>query len=621
MQGATDSRYEVKDSPDFRRIRALPQRDIDPAECERLSDELTPLLTTARGKRNGVRLKPLQALALHEFYTHRGAHLGLPVGEGKTLICALAPYIVGAKRAVLIVPASLVDKTWAEFAEYYRDWVTPSPPPQVLTYHDLQNDPGILDRIKPDLIMLDEADSARDQELSRAQRLGRYIGECKICSSIIREGRGKACKHLPMVITMTGTGTRFSINDFSHFLIWSLKDGAPIPLDPKQREKWSSAIDELKPGRFGVQKRMRPGVLLHLAEQVAIAKSNTKAPKRSKYAITKGTTEGEWSMGGGGDVALARAQFQLRLCRTPGVIIVDGTACDKPLTITHLVPPDDPDIDEMFETFRGGETPAGEVLTDKLAEYRFENEAGCGGFHYFDPTPPEWWLVPRKLCFHFIRKVIIGSRSSARPLDTAGQVLRRYRKHPAVVGWREVQKKFKPKSKWQWVSGSVVYAAAEWAKQHTGLIFTRQRAVGEAIAEVTGLQYYGAKGKNADGQAIEKADPTKGAVLSFDANLRGRNLQGWNKMLILGCPQAATQLEQWLGREHRYGQKRSVWAYIMMTSGASEYAFEMAEKEAAFVYATQKQKQKILRAKVKRLGGFPSDSSRWVKKELAEFDE
>lgn len=615
MQTA-DSRYEVKDSPDFRRIRALPQREIDPAECERLADELTPLLTTARGKRLGVRLKPLQALALYEFHKYRGAHLGLPVGEGKTLICALAPYIVNAKRAVLVVPASLEKKTYAEFAEYYRDWVTPAPPPRILTYHDLQNDPTLLDKIKPDLIMLDEADAARDQERSRAQRLGRFIGECKICSSILRKG-AKACKHLPMVITMTGTSTRFSINDSSHFLIWALKDNAPIPLDPKQRAKWSAALDELKPGQFGMQRRLSPGVLLHLADQVAIAKR--KAKPESKYSFKRGA--GSSLTMGGSDLALARDQYQRRLCRTPGVIIVDGTACNKPLTIRHLLPPEDPDIDEMFDLFRGmSETPSGEVLTDKLSEYRFENEAGCGGYYYFDPTPPEWWLKPRKVAFKFIRQAIIDSRSSARPLDTAGQVMKRYRKHPLIEAWRKVKPKFKPNSKWRWVSGSAVYFAADWCKTHTGLLFTRQRAVGEAIAEVAGIQYYGAKGLNAAGRPIEKADPTKSAVLSFDANLRGRNLQAWNHMAILGCPQAATQLEQWLGREHRYGQKRGVHADIILTSGASEYAFEMAEKEASFVLATQKQKQKILRAKVQRLRGFPSDSSRWVKKNLAEFD-
>jgi len=608
MSFTAESRYEVRDSADFRRIRALPQREIDKHECQRLSDVLTPILTTARGKRRGVKLKPLQALAFHEMHLMRGAHLGLPVGEGKTLICMLAPHILDAKRAVLIVPASLKDKTYAEFIEYSRDWQAPALGARIISYHDLRADPGLLDKIKPDLIILDEADSARAHDRSAAQILGNYIGHCKICSSLNKDPN-RACKHLPMVITMTGTSSRFSITDFSHFLIWALKDNAPVPLEPKELAKWSLAIDELKPGRFGMAKRWRPGVLVDLASQKRIAKGQP-SKKWSKYASAAAATS---------DVLLARAAFQKRLCNTPGVIIVDGTACDKPLTINHILPPEDEEINEMFETFRGlGETPDGDVLTDSFAEYRFAIEAGCGMYSYWDPPPPEEWMKRRKACFRFIRARIEDAKDSPRPLYTEGRAIKRFRKEPVVQKWLAIRKSFKPNSVPRWVSGSVVYFAREWAKKNVGLIFTRNVAVGKAIAEVTGLQYYGAKGKNANGQSIEKAGTTRSAVLSLGANLRGRNLQGWNRMLVIGCPQAATQLEQLIGREHRYGQLRGVTVDILITSGDAEYAFEMAEREAGFVLSTQKQRQKILRAKVNRVRRYPSESSRWLKKELAD---
>lgn len=610
MSFAAESRYEVKDSPDYQRIKALPQREIDPEECKALAEVLTPILTTPRGKRLGVSLKPLQALAFHEMHLMRGAHLGLPVGEGKTLICMLAPHILDAKRAVLIVPASLKDKTYAEFVEYSKDWQAPALGARIISYHDLRADEKLLDKIKPDLIILDEADSARAHDRSAAQILGNYIGTCKICASLLKKPR--ACKHLPMVITMTGTSSRFSITDFSHFLIWTLKDNAPVPLDPKELTKWGFAIDELKAGQFGMPKRWRPGVLVDLADQKRIAKRQPTR-KWSKYA-NAGASDN--------DVMLARAAFQKRLRLTPGVIIVDGTACDKPLTINHLLPPEDPEIDEMFERFRGmGETPDGDVLTDTLAEYRFATEAGCGVFSVWDPPPPEKWMKRRKACFRFIRARIEEARHTSRPLYTEGRALKRFRHEEVVKRWLAIRKSFKPNSVPRWVSGSVVYAAREWARNHVGLIFTRNVAVGRAIAEVCGLEYYGAKGKNANGQSIEKADPTKSAVLSIDANLRGRNLQGWHRMLVIGCPQAATQLEQLIGREHRYGQLRGVIVDIMITSVDAEYAFEMAEREARFVLETQGQKQKILRAKVNRVRAFPTESSRWLKKDLDDAED
>jgi hypothetical protein len=597
-----DDRNVVKDSPDYRRIKALPQRDIDPEECERLADLLTPLLTTPHGKRRGVRLKPLQALAFHEMHLCRGAHLGLPVGEGKTLICMLAPHILDAKRAVLIVPASLKDKTYGEFIEYSKDWISPAVGVRIITYHELRADEKLLDKIKPDLIILDEADAARDQARSAAQILGLYIGTCKICSAL---GKTKACKHLPMVITMTGTSSRFSITDFSHFLIWALKDNAPVPLNPVELKRWGAAIDELKPGQWGMPTRLRPGVLVDLADQKRIAK---KQKKWSRYASVSAESS---------DIMLARTAFQKRLCRTPGVIIVDGTACDQPLTINHVLAPDDPEIDEVFETFRGmGETPDGDVLTDAFAEYRFAAEAGTGAYSVWDPPPPEKWMKRRKACFRFIRARIEESRGTARPLYTEGRALKRYRHEEVVKRWMAIRKSFKPKSVARWVSGSVVYFAREWARDNVGLIFCKQVAVGRAIAEVAGLEYYGAKGKNADGRSIEKADPTRSAVLSIDANLRGRNLQGWHRMLVIGSPQAATQLEQLIGREHRYGQLHGVIVDILITSVDTERAFGMAEREATFVLHTQKQRQKILRAKVNRVREYPSESSRWMKKDL-----
>src|SRR5690348_3444827 len=101
----------VGDSPDFRRVRALPQREVTLAAGEAASDLLTPELTTPAGKRNGARLRPWQALGLLELMDHGGAFLGLSAGSGKTLITFLAPVVMQAKRPLLIVPGKLVEDT------------------------------------------------------------------------------------------------------------------------------------------------------------------------------------------------------------------------------------------------------------------------------------------------------------------------------------------------------------------------------------------------------------------------------------------------------------------------------------------------------------------------------
>lgn len=49
----------------------------------------------------------------------------IPVGEGKTLISLLAPYLLQAQRPVLLLPAMLVEKTHRERAELSKHWHIP----------------------------------------------------------------------------------------------------------------------------------------------------------------------------------------------------------------------------------------------------------------------------------------------------------------------------------------------------------------------------------------------------------------------------------------------------------------------------------------------------------------
>ena len=146
-------------------------------------------------------------------------------------------------------------------------------------------------------------------------------------------------------------------------------------------------------------------------------------------------------------------------------------------------------------------------------------------------------------------------------------------------------------------------AALHWALDHgegAGLVWCGNVAFGQALASLTGLVYYGAEGKSVTGASITHADPSKPAILSLAANLRGRNLQGWARNLLVNPPQSARYLEQAIGRTHRAGQKRPVTVEYLVTSGDIADAFEAAYREAAFGRATTGITQKILRARVER---------------------
>lgn len=581
---------QVFRSEDFDRICALAVRaapGTPEAERQKESDnrEFTNLLLTREGRRAGAAFQGWQGYCCREIYENSGGYLSLPVGSGKTLLHKVAPVLLNSQRPVYVIPASLREKTHQEFAQYAVYWKSPAPGVQqsMLAYNELTHEANVqmLARLQPDLYNLDEVDKLSNQDASAVKRIGRDVDA-----------------RLPSVVAMTGTGSRHRISDFEHFLIWALLNNAPIPLDPHQRMRWGRALDA-KSGDPRRIKRMQPGVLCDLAE---VYEDQLDIFREWDIEIT--------------DTIWARIAFQNRLCATPGVVIVDEDSCDQPLTISLVNAPEDPKLNRAYaQYFETEQTPDGWDLPTSLERYLFEQQLGCGFYFVYDPRPPEFWCEGRRAWNKFCRWQISHSNRSETPLDTEKAVKSAFRHHEKVKAWARIEPQFKPNSKAIWVSDSVVHCAAKWARSNVGLVFVANEVLGRRIAEATGLRYYGAGGVCEEtGGSIENADPKRSAVLSIAANTRGRNLQGWCNAYIIGCPQSARDLEQLLGREHRYMQKRPVHYTILQTSGLSRYGFKAAINEARFVLQTQGQTQKILRALIKQ-APLPSNQLRWTRRD------
>jgi len=593
-------------SEDFKRICALPMRELTEEQAERDNAALTPLLTTPLGRKEGAHLVNKQGTALRELCEVGGAYCGLPVGDGKTLIFYLAPYVLEAERPLLIIPSGLREKTWNEFAGYERHWLR-GKPMRIMGFNEFTQDENLdlFEQLKPDFVGIDEADKLSNQEGSVTVRLARWKTK-------------SGCK----VLTGTGTGTRFSTQQFSHFLVWCLEEGAPWPLDPFESDTWAAALDE-KPAKFARGprgQRTRVGVLVDLARI-------ERVPDMT-------------------DRDIARAAFQKRLCSTPGVIISDSDSCDQPLSIELRCAPEDEELNERFDFFRNEEeTPDGWELLETLDRYAHEEQLGQGLYFKIHPRPPLEYIEARRAVARFISTKIGGTRHYALPecercgtiakrasgvckqcgfkvsrrvpFDTPEAVKKAFRDHPIIVEWYDVQEpSFKIQSVPTWLSASVVHAAAKYARENVCLVWTKFEAVGEAIAKAAGLKYYGAGGLSADGGAIDRQTGERSAVLSIAANLRGRNLQMFNDNYVVGAPASARDREQLYGRTHRQKQKKPVRFVELVTSGLSRYSFDMARKEAHFVKQTQGQTQKLLRAEFKDCV-FPSDALRWRRKYAA----
>lgn len=536
----------VQQSPDLTRVLALPRRKVSLEQGAELARELTPLLA----RRPGVALLPLQALSLKEVFDCRGGFLGLPVGEGKTLIGWLLPYVLGISRAWLVIPGGARKKTFDELSKIAQDWVAPNPPAMIRSYNELQVVKGVdlLERDAPRLLILDEGHKTRRPTAAATRRIARYVD----------------AHHDVIVVVMTGTPGRHSVLDYAHQLIWTLREGAPVPLDMDQLDAWAGAIDA-KP-----KNGLRVG---------------TGALKAFGGFGLKGLQEG----------------FRSRLVETPGVIIVDTTLTGVDLTIRQQRAPDDLELEDHFKRFRCFQkTPDGWPLSDNFSVMRHADELGSGFYYRWNPRPPKEWLEARCEFCNLVREKIEESQDTSNPLDTEHAVSLAYKSHPAVLAWRSVRKTFIPNSEPVWLTGSVVYEAIEWLRTHpVGLIWTQHRALGQAIAEVSGLNYFGAKGENAAGKLIDYHQGA--AVVSFQANSETRNLQfNWHENLIVGWPPAATWVEQFLGRTHRRGQSKGVTVDVLITCRDTLEAFGKSEAEAEHAKNTFGQTQKILLANIQR---------------------
>jgi len=573
---ARRDRVLIPETDELHRIAALPRRDYDEAEATERARILTKELRCP-GAPASVALKPQQGYALWEAIECRGLFAGLPVGAGKTLITWLLPVVLGAKRPVLCLPAGLREKTYLDFESYAGIWQSPSPPPQLVSYESLTQTDAVnaLDRLNPDLLMGDECDLLSNMDDgSAALRIARFIHDEL------------------MVAMLTGTIGRNSINNYGHMLCWTLKDGCPVPLPQGERALWAALLDN-KTFRGG--KRPEPGAFSFL--------------------------------GPAHDLEAARETYRARLVQTPGVVIIDGDSCDQPLIVRHILAPEDELIDAAYELLRTEwMTPDGWPLStisgeqDPLSMARHAGTLGTGLYLKWDPRPPMWWLAPRYDYCKWINYESERSRWTAFPLDTEKAVRLAYPDNAYLLAWYAVKDRFTPNSVPVWLSGSVIQAAREWLlddAEGPGLVWCGNTAFGRALSAATGVPYYGAKGLTDAGDMIDTQDGSESAVLSLGANMRGRNLQRFNRNLVINPPSSAKYLEQFFGRTHRFGQTRPVVVDYLITSGDVEDAFWAAWSEARFGKNTYGLTQKILRAQVHTVQPDINDDNlyRWATRE------
>lgn len=552
----------VGETKDLVRIRDAPRRvwQTDP-ELPKLIEFLTKRLKHNEDVCNppceGCRAKsllPAQAVALGELALgHAGAFGPLRPGAGKTLVSFLIPTIIQATNPLLIVPSHMEKgATRKMFRQYAKHWRLKDL--TIVSYEYLSHPKhvGYLDKLKPDLIICDEAHKLKGTSSKCTKRISRYLR----ANETVR------------FVALSGSVASRSIREYAHYLRWSLKSQSPVPRDPMEVQAWSYAMDEKVPP----EARFEPGALL---------------------SLSKGH-EAEQDL-----VKQARLAYRDRLTSTKGVI---STLEDVPSVnlrlFTTKVQLGVKTMDAIEDLRAKWQTPDGHDFMLAVDLWRHARTLGCGLFYKWEPYAPETWMQARRAWHKFVGERLARSRT----MDSVVHLIEAIKEgrlddQGLYFAWKKQEPLFKPNPVPVWIGTEVLDYCADWLGKNQGLVWTEHRSFGNKLAEITGLPFFASGGLDAQGRLAD--DYRDGpAIASIKGCGEGHNLQyGWSKNLVPSFPSKGSIAEQFMARTHRDGQPADEVSFeVLLTCRESYTSLLQAIRDAECTEQREGQPQKLVYA-------------------------
>lgn len=617
----------VPRTPELARILALPRRGE--ASCEDLIDPLSEFLKKPGGHvcrppgtngpddlgcANGfTRLNLLQTQALVELHDNGGLYLQGPLGCGKTGVALFAPTLLGATRALYIVPGSAIKsgKVFSEISVLREHWNIVNF--QTVSYQKLAREEQEFFFFEPpgpyDLFMLDEADYCRNEETAVTKRIHRLREHAGREIQVTRVKTGQTFKVFvpprPRMAVMTATPADESIKETAHTMEWALNGQSPLPrpsLDSgSDVTDWADALDA-EPAE-----RLAPGALTVFA-------------------------------GGKDDLESVRRGVGAWIFDTPGCVSSSETYVDAGLSLFLRDVPLTPTEDNWFRVLRGDPdhctdeddplyapghmTPDGDIFTEAADLWRHACSLGLGYYTIWDPPAPQEWRVKRSRWHKWAREILKESRT----IDTIAQLATAVDNgrfddclikcagkvktaREVLEEWREIEPEFvlcscgavptcsRPHSVPVWVGDTALNYAAKWL-EGGGIVWTWHRHFREELARRTGCPGFGEGGLSADGQSIVD---TKAPAIIASTGACGAmfNLQRYNRNLIASIWPRARVVEQTIGRTHRQGQRRDVTVEWMISCSEQLEGFARASSiRAPFMRDTFRVPSRLCGARV-----------------------
>jgi len=492
----------VRETADFARIASLPRRrwqDLD-SQIDRL---------TARFARvPHVRLLEMQAAALAEIEQLKTCNVVASLGGGKTLVTALVPVLLASQRPLFLNYARLLDKTVREFRELAAEWRI-CHGYKFLSVEKLSTAAyaDYLERLRPDLIVIDEGHSLASPTGARFRRLRRY-----------KEA------HPEVVIVVLTATPGVDLDQYAHVQDLLHGENSPCPREPDVLREWCEALD------------------VHVRGQ-----------RRPPGALTR------WSVKD--DLNAVREGVGRRIEESAGNIYSrSAESIDCSIYIADVRVELPASMDELVSSaWNDLILPDGRCFEELYSKPLILKQLGAGYAKVLDPIPPIEWREARSLWSSFVRAIV--SNEQVYGLDTPAQVKAAVRRGEIDDGglldhWCEVEPTFTPCTKTEWFDLSVVQFGASWLVQERGLCWVSQPTVGRKLAELAGVPFFHANGVDPTHGSIEAFHGRTGAVVAIRPNMLGRNLQNrWAKNLYITPPPSPLELDQSIGRTARRGQR------------------------------------------------------------------
>lgn len=615
---------------EIQRITQLPI--ADPLTDEEI-DAINDLHVKPEAAKAGFKLQRVQAEALQIFEEEGGLFAPIEVGGGKTLIALRSVGIAveqGLQRIMLFVPPQVYSQLVNHDIQQVRKWVplgcsfyllggkSPKKRAQlaggrkgcwVMPYSLLsaRDSYEIIEKIKPELMIFDEAHALKNRTSARTKRILTYWRRFR-----------------PHVVALSGTMTSKSLNDYAHLLQMCLKDKAPVPTEANMVQEWAAVLDsEQKQTEAFHGKKTGPGALRPL-----ISWSNHHFPKQKLEFDTRGF----------------RAAFMDRLMTTPGVVASPADSLGVSLVIENhkadqMASTGGAELQKLIDQLENQwVTPSGDELEHAMLVWKWNSELTAGIYNALEwPTeevlaqrkgisePEAKSLLDRSKEYHSAQQyyhkelrtwfrnyphrpgldtpMLIGGNMSRYGNRDVGEVL--------YEAWgekqqRDFEERVERDSRPVRVCDFKIRQAVKWAKAHNktgGIIWFHHQAVGAWLNEVfkeEGLDpIFCPAGKASNnfltGPSAASECEGRFVICSIAAHGTGKNLQFMQDQLFVQLPVSEMTMEQAIGRTHRKGQQADeITINTLVTSTYDEMALSALLNDALYVRETMNSPRKIL---------------------------